>query len=148
MYQQSSARGITGLTSEGICNAFLAALLVAGDSEQAEAATEYAIRSIDGRGVSDAALIVGALKAAILSSRERPARTWDLDGQLSFLPPALKPLSRLAMEHRHCFVLRILVGLPRDECSRLLGCAPKQIDEGTGAAMVELAVVGAERSEQ
>ena len=65
---------------KGISNAFLAALLVAGDSRQAEAATAHAIGSIDGLDLYDEALIVAALKAAISSSRERPTRAWDLEG--------------------------------------------------------------------
>jgi hypothetical protein len=130
MHPPSSASKIAGFTRKGICNAFLAALLVVGDSEHAEAVTARAIRSINGPNVSDEALIVAALQAAILSSRERPARTWDLDGELSFLPPALKRLSRLTTDLRNCFILRMLVGLPREECSRLLGYSPKQIDEG------------------
>lgn len=67
-------------SEKGISNAFLAALLVAGDSRQAEAATAHAIGSIDGPDVYDEALIVAALKAAISSSRERPTRAWDLEG--------------------------------------------------------------------
>ena len=148
MYQQSSASETAGVTSKGICNAFLTALLVAGDSEQAEAATAYAIRSINRPGGSDEAVIVAALTAAISSSREQPATSWDLDGELSFLPPALKRLSRLAMDHRHCFVLRMLVGLPREECARVLACPPKQVDECTCAAMVKLATGKAEPSEE
>ena len=148
MYQQTSASEIAGFTRKGICNAFLTALLVAGDSEHAEAATAHAIRSIDGPDVSDEALIVAALKAAISSSPERPARDWDLDGELSFLPPALRRLSRLTMDHRNCFVLRMLVGLSREECSCVLGCSPKHIDEGTCAAMVNLAAGSSELSEE
>jgi DNA-directed RNA polymerase specialized sigma24 family protein len=148
MYQQTSASEIAGFTRKGIRNAFLAALLVAGDSEQAEAATAHAIRSIDGPDVSDEALIVAALKAAISSSQERAVGDWDLDGELSFLPPALKCLSRLGMDHRNCFVLRMLVGLSREECSRVLGRSPKQIDEVTCTAMVNLAAGISKLSEE
>jgi hypothetical protein len=54
-----------------------------------------------------------------VEERERASR---------MLPAALARVLRLSTELRHCFVLRILAGLPREVCSRLLRIETYRID--------------------
>ena len=57
------------------------------------------------------------------------------------LPVELQHVLHLARNLRHCFVLRLLVGLSRALCAWLLHLETRQIDERTCAAVLELAMV-------
>src|SRR5258706_12648171 len=127
------------VTNEGLCRAFRASLLLTGNAGQAEAALLDAIRSTDREESSDRMLFSRAAMAALSLSREAPARTEDLEHASALLPLELRPVLRLSVEPRHCFVLRVLAGMSREECSRLLHRDIRQVDEGACAGAQELA---------
>jgi hypothetical protein len=56
----------------------------------------------------------------------------------STLPFELRGIFLLAPAARNCFVSRILVGLAKDACARILGFTAKQVDAYTCAALHEL----------
>jgi hypothetical protein len=132
--QSDVARMTVGVTAEGLCIAFRTALLLTGEVLRAETAMAFAIRSLNSGQILDEALLLGTLKAAVSSSKD-----CELRSEPPSLPLALRCVLRLATDHRHCFVLRVLVGLSRDECSRLLSRATDQIDVDTAGALEELA---------
>jgi DNA-directed RNA polymerase specialized sigma24 family protein len=83
-----------------------------------------------------------AVTAAVTLWREVPPRTEDSDLLSSLLPPELRRVLSLSLDLRHCFVLRMLVGLSPQECSRLLHLDSRRVDEVAGAAAKELARIG------
>jgi len=128
-----------GITNEGLRRAFQTALVLTGDSQKAEAAILAARRLVEAGEASDEALLFATVKASISRTHTGPERTQRLDEEFPVLPPELRRVARLTMDHRQCFVLRILMGLSRTECARLLHRDVREVDEGACAAMQELA---------
>ncbi len=52
---------------------------------------------------------------------------------------ALRGVLNLSLPLRRCFVLRMLTGLPRQVCARMLNLNPMQVDRYACAAAVTLA---------
>ena len=65
----------------------------------------------------------------------------DLACASSMLPFELRHVLHLPTALRHCFVLRFLVGLPREDCARLLHLEIRQVDERARTAMLELPTI-------
>jgi hypothetical protein len=135
------------VTNEALSKAFTTTLLLTGSVEQSEAAVLESIRCLD---LADDALgeklIAGALQAAI--SREREiVEQWpgELDGALSLLPLELKRVLHLPADLRRSFALRILAGLPRRACARLLNLEMGQIEDTAGVAAQTLASISGEK---
>ncbi len=57
------------------------------------------------------------------------------------LPFELRRVLHLQAALRRCYVLRSLVGLPREACGRLLRLEIRQIDEWARTAMLELPAI-------
>jgi DNA-directed RNA polymerase specialized sigma24 family protein len=123
------------LQSAGIDRAFLAAHLLTGGSEQAECAIVEAIASW-GPDRSEDELFEQVLQAAVRNTVEDEqllANQADLSG--ASLPSELQAVLRLAPQLRQCYVLRVLVGLPRQACATLLGLSLQRVDQYTCAAL-------------
>ena len=127
------------LSQEGLQNVFAMALLLSGSVCCAEKAVLQALRSTDATELS-AAVIFRKSVSAVLTAPD-PSGTVDLGvcSQLSILPPELERVVHLPREDRHCFVLRILAGCSREECTGLLNCDVRQIDRQTSRAIISLA---------
>jgi hypothetical protein len=118
--------------------AYITAFLLSGSAEPAEAAVLESIRLMNSNDASGEELFQGAVHAAIELeeiSGQRAREQWPAP---SMLPYELQCIVHLPRYPRRCFVLRVLVGLPRETCARLLRSEIDQIDEGTRAALSEL----------
>jgi hypothetical protein len=80
----------------------------------------------------------GYLGAAPLKKRRKME---DLERASSMLPFELWRVLHLQAALRRCYVLRFLVGLPREACGRLLRLEIRQIDEWARTAMLELPAI-------
>jgi DNA-directed RNA polymerase specialized sigma24 family protein len=119
-----------------ISRAFRAAHLLTGGEEQAEIAVARALDSWDPDDNDEQGLFELALTAALhghVPSLQEPAG--------SRLPVELRAVLRLPWELRRCFVLRTLVGWPREMCARLLDLSIQQVDDYTSAALRQLPVL-------
>jgi hypothetical protein len=127
------------IANHAVSRTFTTALLLTANLEQAEAATLDGIRWLDPEEASEEALFLASVKAAIASRRQATEQPEELDRASSILPPELVRVLRLSLDLRHCFVLRVLAGLSREDCARLLHLGIEHVDEGTSAAARTLA---------
>jgi DNA-directed RNA polymerase specialized sigma24 family protein len=121
--------------------AFLTTLLLTGSAERAEAAILEGNRVTDLENAPGEALLRGAVNAAIEPPGETSEQPQDLQRASSMLPFELRRVLHLPQALRHCFVLRVLVGLPREVCARLLHLEIRQVDERARTAMLELPTI-------
>ncbi len=121
--------------------AFLTALLLTGSAERAEAAIFQANGVLRPGNTPGGALLREAVNAAIEPRIETLEQSEDLERASSMLPFELRRVLHLPTDLRHCFVLRFLVGLPREVCARLLHLEIRQVDERARAAMLELPTI-------
>lgn len=126
--------------SEALHEIFIAAILLTGSCTRAERSVVEAI----GTAIPCAGLMSTVLEKAIRVA----VRPEVFDGQdrarepsphLLWLPPELRRVMRLSKTDRQAFVLRLLLGLPRDECSQLLQLDNEEIDEHIVSAALALA---------
>ena len=116
---------------------FVAAYLLTGSVRQAEAAVSESIRQLDIAATRDGCLSWKAIAAAILHG--------DRDtGQTAGETPAALPIEllrvlRLSPRLRQCFVLRVLMAMPRHYCAGLLRLDAEQVDADSCLAAQELA---------
>lgn len=115
------------ITNEGLGQAFRTALLLTASAERAEAAILAGIRVIDPFDVSDESLMREAMTASIAAKIHEVRVEESEPGSL--LPPELRRVLRLSKDLRHGFVLRVLVGLPREVCALMLQTGTQRIDE-------------------
>jgi hypothetical protein len=116
------------ITDQGLERSFTTALLLTASAGRAEAAVLEGIRVVDAFELSDAALFRETL-AASMEANSQKAPAAELEYASSLLPLDLRPLLRLSRDLRSCFVLRVLVGLSREVCARMLRIGIRQIDE-------------------
>jgi hypothetical protein len=64
----------------------------------------------------------------------------------SWLPPELRRMMVLSKTDRQAFVLRLLLGLPRDQCSQLLQLGNEELDGHIVSAVLALAYIEAEET--
>jgi len=140
-YRMPTLARKTLVTNDGLCRVFRITLLLTGRATQAETAIVDALRSIDLADASDQSLFCAAVRYAVTPAPAKLRECRDIDYASWILPDGLQAVLRLSTGHRHCFVLRILAGLSRGECSNLLQLDPRTVDEYTGAAVLELATV-------
>jgi hypothetical protein len=107
---------------EAINRAYITALVLTASPQAAEAAVLEGIRTMENDNVSGDALLQGTLTASVAFPSDR-------QGDVSSLPPELRRVSRLSTELRRCYVLRVLVGLPRETCARMLHTGIHHIDD-------------------
>jgi len=136
---------MTTQTLEGsvIDRAFLAAHLLTGSLEQAESAVLGAIASWAPGGSEDE-LLEHVLHAAV--RRGGSGQSSASDAPEAALPAALQAVLRLAILPRHCYVLRVLVGLPRQVCASLLRLSFERLDYFTCTALKGLPLLAEPRA--
>jgi DNA-directed RNA polymerase specialized sigma24 family protein len=126
------------LTERAIDQAFLTALLLTGSAELAEDAVVDALDVWD-ESEEDEALLHAAARAAVAPrGGAKTARYEDAESAVSLLPMELRGILRLSSERRQCLVLRVLVGLSRRACARVLEMHVRQVDRLTTAALEEM----------
>jgi hypothetical protein len=119
-----------------IGRAFLAAHLLTASTEQAESAVVEAMDSWDPDDDSDEVLFQQVFRTALQADVEGVPSSWN--DPASMLPIELKAVLRLAPQLRRCYVLRMLVGLSRQTCARLLHLHSREVDHYTREALQRL----------
>ncbi|QNI31750.1 hypothetical protein H7849_22310 [Alloacidobacterium dinghuense] len=122
---------------ETLENAFVAGLLLTGSVERAEAAILESVRMSCPDDLFGEALFRRAIHHAIDPQLESEHLTEE-DRAASILPFELRCVLNLPKNLRHCYVLRILVGLPREVCAWLLHLDTSEVEQRVCAAMVDL----------
>jgi hypothetical protein len=119
--------------SKSLNEIFTVALLLTGNPARAEFALLDGIETLDRGDASAGAVMQATIRAAITSetnSGKEESRE-HLPG-VSWLPLELQQVMLLPKGLRHVFVLRLLLGLPRDQCSQLLQLDDRKLDERVG----------------
>jgi hypothetical protein len=118
------------------------ALLLTADSTQAEAAVLEGIELLQEGCPGSEELLLATIHCALAQTgRALNQRVVEVERQSSVLPPELLRVLYLPADLRQAFVLRVLVGLSRDTSASLLNIETNELDERTGAAMMELPAV-------
>jgi len=119
-------------TSCAVHIAFRTALLLAGATKAAELAVLDGIDACE--NISLRSLLIETVRSTIRRRAESPA---VLDG-INLLPPELRRLLSLRPIFRDCFVLRILVQLPPEECADLLNISITEYEDPLCGALNQL----------
>jgi hypothetical protein len=121
-------------------DALTAALMLTGTAEGAERAVWESIGTLDESAGGD--LFHATLRTAVAAAKTQRDQSVDVSGwTLTSLPNELRRVLSLRANLRHCFVLRILLGLPLNECADLLETDESTVAENTVSAAVALAAV-------
>lgn len=120
---------------ESLRKAFVTTLLLAGSAASAEAALLEAVVRID----REEELLEKAVEIAL-----RMPPVSDLKAH-ALLPLELRLVLKLSSNLRRCFVLRMLLGWPSEQCARMLQMESSRIDEQTCIAARALAEIAVER---
>ena len=121
-----------GTTSCTVHIAFRTALLLAGATKTAELAVLDGIDACE--NISLRSLLIETVRSTIRRRAESPA---VLDG-INLLPPELRRLLGLQPIFRDCFVLRILVQVPPEECADLLNISITEYEDALCGALNQL----------
>jgi hypothetical protein len=109
---------------------------------QAEDAVADAILSLDTDDFETEAFLMCVLILSI--QRSRNSSKWSIRKRVEIpvtLPAELQNVLNLPLKLRHCFVLRVLIGLPKETCSQMLQVDDDELQKSVASAAVELAVV-------
>jgi DNA-directed RNA polymerase specialized sigma24 family protein len=130
----------TNGVGESLNEVFIAAVLLTGSADRAERAVVEGIETLAGDDVSEHMVLQATIRAAfkqeMMSDEEGPRQP---QRAVSWLPIQLQRVLLLPRDLRHAFVLRLLLGLTRDECSRLLQLDNGKLDEYVAQAATFLA---------
>ena len=126
---------LTLTANPSLSRSFRTAFLLTGNTSHAEDAVLDAIQALDSEQVSEEALLRAAIMAAVMPRRETTAGAQDQ----AILPPELTRVLHLPTDLRHCFVLRILAGLPEVDCARILNLSIPLVEERICRAVRRLA---------
>ncbi len=121
-----------GTTSNAVYTAFRTALLLAGATKTAELAVLDGIDACE--NISDRSLLIETVRSTIRRRTESP----DVPDGINLLPPELRRLLSLRPIFRDCFVLRILVQLPPEECADLLNISITEYEDPLCGALNQL----------
>ena len=122
--------------SKALDRAFCAAFMLTGSMQAAEHAVLNGIAETECYGAGDDAFLLGTIKAAIQRRADSPHQSHQRCAQL---PLELRRLFLLAPMSRDCFVLRILLRIRVEICSRILHRRVEEIEEVLCAALQDLA---------
>jgi hypothetical protein len=115
--------------AQTLTTAFLTARLLTGSMTAAEDSVTGALDRWDPVGSPES-----FLEAVAEAASKYDGRGSDSHG----LPRELQGVVGLSINNRRCFVLRILLGLPKCRCEQMLGLSAREIDESTCAALKTL----------
>ena len=129
-------------TSRAVHIAFRTALLLAGATRVAELAVLDGIEACG--NISHRSLLIETVQSTIRRRAESPV---GLDG-INLLPPELRRVLGLQPIFRDCFVLRILVQLPPEECAELLKISITEYEDALSAALNQLPLLSSVNADQ
>ena len=116
---------------------FVAAYLLTGSAQQAEAMMLESIQQLDIDATRNGCLSWKSIAAAIArgcsGAEQRP------DEPSTALPIELLRVLRLSPRLRQCFVLRVLMAMPRQYCADLLRIDAEEVDASSRLAAQKLA---------
>ena len=115
--------------------AFRTALLLTGHTRTAEVAVTRAIDACE--ALSPGGILIEAVRSAVRRRTTLSNGPYEVDG----LPVELQRLFMLQPLLRHCFVLRILVGLFPEVCAELLEISIAEFEDAVYAALTELTLL-------
>lgn len=116
---------------------FVAAYLLTGSAKQAEKAMLESTQQLDINATPDGCPAWKAIVAAIMRRYRDSAETSD--EAPTILPIELLRVLRLSRRLRQCFVLRVLMAMPRHYCAGLLRIDAEEVDANSGMAAQKLA---------
>ena len=128
------------LRLETIENAFIVGLLLTGSIEQAERAIVDSIHCSETEDVCGQRVFRRVIQWAVDPQEQRSCRVTD-EASVRILPFELGCVLHLLPDLRHCYVLRILVGLSREICAWLLHTDVEQVSQRTQSAVNGLAQI-------
>ena len=123
---------------ETVENAFIAGLLLTGSVERAETAILESVRMSCPDDIFGESLFRRVVHYSIDQQVNGTNKPGELDRASSILPFELRCVLSLSQQLRYCYVLRILIGLPREVCAWLLHLEMSQIDQHTCTAILKL----------
>jgi hypothetical protein len=121
--------------------AFRTALLLTGDTRTAEAAVMQGIGACG--EVSSRGLMIEAVRSAV----RRRTKSSDGPYEVECLPLELRRLFLLQPLPRHCFVLRVLVGLSPEVCAELLEVSVTEFENTVYRALTQLPLLCSPRAQ-
>ncbi len=137
----------TNSMSEALQQTFTAALLLTGNSERAERSVLEAIRTRGQDQLSAHGVFEAAIRIAVSPElRAEPERSGEQEPPIPWLPVELQHVLVLPKDFRHAFVLRLLLGLHRSQCSRLLHLEGGELDKHVVSAVLALASIKAQQN--
>jgi DNA-directed RNA polymerase specialized sigma24 family protein len=120
-----------------------AAFLLSGDATQAEDAVADAILSTDTDDFETEAFMTRVLSLSIQRSRNSSKRSIQKTSEIWVtLPAELQHVLSLPLRLRDCFVLRVLIGLPRETCHQMLQVNDEELGNFVCLALAQLAAMG------
>lgn len=140
---------LTILKLETIENAFITGLLLTGSVEEAERAIVSCVHCSEEEDVRGQEVFRRVIQWSVDPREPQRSRTGIDEASVRILPFELGCVLYLPSHLRHCYVLRILVGLSREVCAWLLHTDVQQISQRTQSALNMLAEVhtGADRED-
>jgi hypothetical protein len=136
------------VNEETLSMIFATAVLLTGSTERAETAVLEGIQAMDVNARTDGELLRRTVTAAVQAEQfDGGQRLADVAGAMLLLPPELQEVLHLPGALRQCFVVRVLLGMPRERCAALFGTDTKDVDENTRAAAVRLSQRSGKRGE-
>ena len=128
------------LIRETLENAFIVGLLLTGSVERTEIAILESVRLSCPDNLFGEKLFRRVIHCSLEMESDFSIKKWtELNHALSILPFELRCVLTLPQDIRHCFVMRILLGLPREVCAWLLHIDIPQVNQRTQTAVLELA---------
>jgi DNA-directed RNA polymerase specialized sigma24 family protein len=129
-------------TSKSLWMTFIMAILLTGSVKHAEMAMLEGIRSLDIDVTPEEERLPTIISAAMDPRQwSGPRLPEEMAHAASLLPVELQRVLRLPMDLRHCFVLRLLLPMPRESCARLLGLDVGTVNRNTSLAAQALAQI-------
>ena len=120
--------------------AFRTALLLTGDTRTAEVAVMHGIGACE--DLSPDGLLIAAVRSAV----RRRTNSSGGPCKIECLSPELRRLFMLQPLSRHCFVLRVLVGLSPEACADLLDVSVTEFEDAVNRALTQLPLLCSPRA--
>ena len=117
---------------------FRTVLLLTGSSESVEQVVMDGIDALDSEDLLADGFLIYASTIAVKKSRANPEAQY---AEWEDMPLEIQRVLQLSLALRHCFVLRILLGMSVDEVSRITQSAAETVLENTYAAVLALSVM-------
>ena len=121
--------------------AFRTALLLTGDTRTAEAAVTHGIAACE--DLSPGGLLMEAVGSAV----RRRTKSSDGPCEVECLATELRRLFMLQPLPRHCFVLRVLVGLSPEVCAELLDISVIEFEDAVYEALTQLPILSSQKAQ-